>query len=137
MAKKPAHSPDTARKIWLAGIGAYGRAFSEAQESIAKLGGESARVFEDLVAKGEAIEKTVEARGRKVAAKLAPGAHSLDERIKKMRERIMHGDDHASLADEVVELRARVAALEAKVKELSGARKTSAAKRKSATKKKA
>lgn len=135
MAKKPAHSPDTARKIWLAGIGAYGRAFSEAQESIAKLGGESARVFEDLVAKGEAIEKTVEERGRKVAAKLAPGAHTLDDRIKKMRERIGLGEDHSSLADEVHDLRARVAALEAKVKDLSGAR--AAPKRKTAKKKKA
>ncbi len=135
MAKKPAHSPDTARKIWLAGIGAYGRAFSEAQESIAKLGGESARVFEDLVAKGEAIEKTVEARGRKVAAKLAPGAHTLDDRIKKMRERIGLGEDHSSLTDEVHDLRARVAALEAKVKDLSGAR--AAPKRKTAKKKKA
>ncbi|MEK7264600.1 MAG: phasin family protein [Pseudomonadota bacterium] len=135
MAKKPAHSPDTARKIWLAGIGAYGRAFSEAQEQVAKLGGSSARVFDELVAKGEAIEKTVEARGRKVAAKLAPGAHSFDERIKKMRERIMHGEDDASLADEVGELRARVASLEAKVKTLSGAR--AAPKRKAVRKKKA
>ena len=135
MAKKPAHSPDTARKIWLAGIGAYGRAFSEAQEQVAKLGGSSARGFDERVAKGEAIEKTVEARGRKVAAKLAPGAHSFDERIKKMRERIMHGEDDASLADEVGELRARVASLGAKVKTLSGAR--AAPKRKAVRKKKA
>lgn len=135
MAKKPAHSPDTARKIWLAGIGAYGRAFSEAQESIAKLGGESARVFEDLVAKGEAIEKTVEERGRKVAAKLAPGAHTFEDRVKKMRERIGLGEDHGSLAEDVRELRARIAALEAKVDALSGARK--APKRKAVRKKKA
>src|SRR3990167_5888682 len=121
MAKRPAHSPDTARKIWLAGIGAYGRAFSEAQDRVAKLSGDSARVFEDLVAKGEAIEKTVEERGRKVAAKLAPGAHTLDDRIRKMRERIGLGEDQASLADEVADLRARVAALEAKLKGLSGA----------------
>lgn len=135
MAKKPAHSPDTARKIWLAGIGAYGRAFSEAQESIAKLGGESARVFEDLVAKGEAIEKTVEERGRKVAAKLAPGAHTFEDRVKKMRERIGLGEDHGSLAEDVRELRARIAALEAKVDALSGARK--APKRKAVRKNKA
>jgi hypothetical protein len=135
LAKKPAHSPDTARKIWLAGVGAYGRAFSEAQESIAKLSGESARVFEDLVAMGEAIEKTVEERGRKVAAKLAPGAHNFEERVKRMRERIGLGEDHSSLADEVRELRSRVAALEAKVGAMSGARK--APRRKTAKKKKA
>lgn len=138
MAKKPAHhTPDTARKIWLAGIGAYGRAFSEAQETVAKLTGESARVFDDLVAKGEAIEKKVEERGRKVAQQVAPAAHSLDERIKRMRERIMHGDEQGSLAEEVAQLRARVAALEAEVDELKGAKAKAAPKRKTAKKKKA
>lgn len=112
MAKKPAPSADTARRIWLAGIGAYGRAFSEAQESIARLTGDSHRVFEDLVAKGEAIEKMVEERGRKVARKVAPGALSLDERIRRLRERINPGDDPSSLAEEVRALSARVARLE-------------------------
>ncbi|MFZ5616070.1 MAG: phasin family protein [Pseudomonadota bacterium] len=137
MAKKPRHSADTARKIWLAGIGAYGRAFSEAQETVAKLTDESARVFDELVAKGEAIEKKVEAEGRKVAAKVAPAAHSFDERIRRMRERITHGDDHASLAEEVRELRDRLARLEAKVDALLGAAKKPSAKRKTAKKKKA
>lgn len=144
MAKKPAHSPDTARKIWLAGIGAYGRAFSEAQESIAKLSGESARVFEDLVAKGEAIEKKVEAEGRKVAARVAPGAHSLDERIKRMRERIGLGigEDHPSLADDVHDLNQRVARIEAKLDQIIAGSpnqpaKIKAVKRKTAKKKKA
>jgi hypothetical protein len=121
VAKKPIHSPDTARKIWLAGVGAYGRAFSEAQESLAKLTGESHRVFEELVAKGEAIEKKVEERGRKVAAQMGPGAHALDERIRRMRERLLSGEDHGALAEEVRELSARVARLEALV-EKSGAK---------------
>jgi len=137
LAKKPAQSADTARKIWLAGIGAYGRAFSEAQETVAKLTGESARVFDDLVAKGEAIEKQVEERGRKVAAKVAPGALSLDDRIKRMRERIGLGEDQGSLIDEVSALRARVAALEARVEELSRGAKKPAAKKKSVKKKSA
>lgn len=137
MAKKPAHGPDTARKIWLAGIGAYGRAFSEAQETVAKLTGESTRAFEDLVAKGEAIEKKVEERGRKVAAQIAPAAHTLDERIRRMRERILHTEDQSSLADEVADLRARVATLEARIAELSSAKKKSSPRKKSAAKKKA
>lgn len=137
MAKKPAQSPDTARKIWLAGIGAYGRAFSEAQESIAKLSGESARVFEDLVAKGEAIEKKVEAQGRKVAAQVAPAAHTLDERIRRMRERIGLGDEHSSLEDEVRDLAARVARLEAKLDPIVEGGPEKPVKRKAAKKKKA
>lgn len=134
MARKPAHSPDTARKIWLAGIGAYGRAFSEAQEQVAKLTGESHRVFEDLVAKGEAIEKKVEERGRKVAERVAPGTLAIDERIRRMRERIGLGEDQSGLADEVRRLSERVARLEAIIgdapaKKTRPARKTSKKKR--------
>ncbi|MCB2097576.1 MAG: phasin family protein [Parvularculaceae bacterium] len=135
MAKRPAHTADTARKIWLAGIGAYGRAFSEAQETVAKLTDESARVFDDLVAKGEAIEKQVEERGRRIAAKAAPASLSLDDRIRRMRERIGLGEDHHSLADEVNALRARVAELEDKVEALSRPAKKPTAKKKSAKKK--
>ena len=39
--KKGRGSVDTARRIWLAGIGAYGRAFTEAQEAIKDMSGET------------------------------------------------------------------------------------------------
>jgi hypothetical protein len=135
LAKKAAPQSDTARKIWLAGIGAYGRAFSEAQETVAKLTGESHRVFEDLVAKGEEIERKVEARGRKVAAKVAPGGVALlDDRIKRLRDRIgLGGDDNAALEDEVRALAERVARLEA----LIGAKPPARKKRATAKKKRA
>lgn len=136
MAKKPAPPADTARRIWLAGIGAYGRAFSEAQEKVAKLTGDSARVFDDLVAKGEEIERKVEARGRKVAEQVAPGGLSIDDRIKRMRERIGLGDDRGALSDEIEALGARVARLEARLDAMSGAAPAKRAKRKTAAKKK-
>jgi hypothetical protein len=123
LAKKPAPSADTARKIWLAGIGAYGRAFSEAQEQVAKLTGESHRVFEDLVAKGEAIEKKVEERGRKVAERIAPGGLVFDDRIKRMRERIGLRDADHGLADDVRRLEDRVARLEALIGEAPAKKK--------------
>ncbi len=130
-AKKPAPSSDTARKIWLAGIGAYGRAFSEAQETVAKLTGDSARVFDELVARGEEIERKVEEKGRKVAAQVTPSLAPLDDRIRKMRERIGLGDARRADDDELDELRARVAALEAEVESLKskGARKSLAKKK--------
>ena len=86
--KRSTPSPDTARKIWLAGIGAYGRAFSEAQESLARMSGETSKVFEELVEKGEEIEKSVEQTGRAVAARVAPRGVNFDERIKRMRDRL-------------------------------------------------
>ena len=82
MAKTPT---DTARKIWLAGIGAYGKAFTDAQESLAKVSGDTSRVFEELVAKGEEIEDTVEAHGRELAKRVAAPSLSIDDRIKQMR----------------------------------------------------
>lgn len=91
MAKKPsppARSADTARKIWLAGIGAYGRAFSEAQESLAKMSGDTTKLFEELVEKGEEIEDAVETRGKELARRVKAPSFSIDERIKQMRERL-------------------------------------------------
>lgn len=116
MAKKAAPQTDTARKIWLAGIGAYGRAFSEAQEKVAKLTGESQRVFDDLVARGEAIEKKVEAEGRKVAAQVGPGGALIDDRIKRLRERIGLGaGDEDAVADRLAAIESRLAAIEAQL----------------------
>jgi polyhydroxyalkanoate synthesis regulator phasin len=114
LAKKPQASADTARKIWLAGIGAYGRAFTEAQEQVAKLTGESARVFDDLVAKGEEIERKVEEGRRKMAERMGPAGAGFEDRIKRMRERIGHiGDGDSALEERVAALEARVEALEA------------------------
>ena len=50
---------DAARKIWLAGVGAYGRVFDEAQGQIGKLSGTASSVFEDLVSRGAQVETSV------------------------------------------------------------------------------
>ena len=44
---------EIAKNIWLAGLGAYGKAFDEAQDRIDKASKEPPRLFKDLVAKGE------------------------------------------------------------------------------------
>jgi polyhydroxyalkanoate synthesis regulator phasin len=113
VAKKPQASADTARRIWLAGIGAYGRAFTEAQEQVAKLTGESARVFDDLVAKGEEIERKVDEGRRKMTERMGPAGAGFEERIKRMRERIGQIGDDSALEDRLAALEARVAKLEA------------------------
>ncbi len=114
MSKKPQASADTARKIWLAGIGAYGRAFTEAQETVAKLSSDSSRVFDDLVAKGESIERQMEARGRKVAERIGPAGSAFEERIKRMRERIgFIGEDVSPFETRLAAIEDRLAAIEA------------------------
>ena len=102
MAKKDSPSPsDVARRIWLAGVGAYGKAFSDAQESLAKVGEDTSRRFEELVARGEEIEGTIDEKRREVVDKLPAHSFSLDDRLQEMRQRLGlvapagagHGDD--------------------------------------------
>ena len=91
MSKKasPGFGTDMARRIWLAGIGAYGSAFSDAQESLSKMSDDTARKFEELGNKGEAIEQGVEARGREVVQRVAAAPNfSLEDRLQKMRTRL-------------------------------------------------
>lgn len=57
-----AQTRDVAHKIWLAGIGAYGRAFDETKSNIENFSGNTTDFFEDLVKRGEAIESDVTSR---------------------------------------------------------------------------
>ncbi len=139
MAKKktpPGPAGDMARKIWLAGIGAYGRAFSEAQESIAKVSDETSKYFEDLVERGEEIEDAVETRGREIAKQVTSSGFSMEDRIKEMRERLKLGAVGGESRLDAIE--ARLAAIEDKLDRIIAAgapQKRKAAKRKTAKKK--
>lgn len=53
---------EVAHKIWLAGLGAYGRAFSEAIEGAQKLNEGTNELFEDLVKRGTDIESEMKDR---------------------------------------------------------------------------
>lgn len=65
---------DVARRIWLAGVGAYGQAYEAAQSTAGKLADKAGAAFDELVAKGEALEDQVRAsiakdpNGKKVVA---------------------------------------------------------------------
>ncbi len=73
---KTAADLDIARKIWLAGVGAYGRLYSETAEAVEKFAGVANETFDELVAKGEEVEDRV----RKSLAKAPP--------VEKMAEAI-------------------------------------------------
>lgn len=57
-----ANSADMAHKIWLAGVGAYGKAYDSALAGANVLNTQSADVFEDLVKRGAEIENDVRSR---------------------------------------------------------------------------
>jgi len=110
---------DTARKIWLAGIGAYGRAFSEVQEGLTKASKGTSKVFDELVEKGEVLETIVTHKGKeafdKVSDKIGDtvsdtmgDGFDMDERIAKMRSRLKRGGGTS-------DVEARLDAIEAKL----------------------
>lgn len=57
-----AQSTEVAYKIWLAGVGAYGKAYDTALAGANVLSKQSAEVFEDLVKRGSEIEHDVRAK---------------------------------------------------------------------------
>jgi len=107
---------DTARKIWLAGIGAYGRAFSEAQDAIKGMSKDTSRVFDDLVQKGETLEATVQEKSKEFVQKTRAStddiSETIDDRIKDMRARLARG---APKTGEPVDVESRLSAIEAKL----------------------
>ncbi len=103
---------ETARRIWLAGIGAYGRAFTEAQEALKDVTGGTSRVFDDLVQKGEMIEMAVESKRKDLMDKAGVPTFGMDERIQKMRSRLARGED---IASDIGNLEERLDRLEAKL----------------------
>ena len=121
---------DTARRIWLAGIGAYGRALTEAKGAVGELSGKSSEVFEDLVQKGEMLEKVVEYKGKEMVEKSGLRDFDLNDRIKSMRERLSGGK-----SDRVSDLEAQVAELNAKLDSLLKEQKKATPKKTTARKK--
>jgi len=121
-----AAAEDVARKIWLAGVGAYGRMFAEAQDKVGKAAGTANELFEQLVARGEVLEDAVRERleasdaTKKVAGvigKLQDYRTEQRAALKARVETIRKAVDHANplaLSKQVEELSARLAALEGK-----------------------
>ena len=56
--KTQAKPDDFGRKIWLAGLGAYGQSIDNMQSSVEKVNNETREFFEKLVARGEELEST-------------------------------------------------------------------------------
>lgn len=117
--KKPAEkATDVARRIWLAGVGAYGQAVDDAQETVNRVTKETGHMFEELVSKGVALENRLSDSGvptRKEAMQ------SVEDRLDRMRGLLglkMLDQDQASeiqkLSTQIEKLSAKVDALTAK-----------------------
>jgi hypothetical protein len=53
--EKTATAEEMARKVWLAGLGAYGKGYEEVKGRFESLSTDSNKLFDELVVKGENI----------------------------------------------------------------------------------
>ena len=145
---------EIARKIWLAGVGAYGRVYQEAAGRVEKVTGAANEMFDQLVEKGEQVEDLVrssisknETAGKvteyvekttaQVKAASETRMNDLEERFETVRKTVMEKvspfmDKVAPLnifaiGGQVEALTAKIEALTAEVEALKSA-KTAAAK---------
>jgi polyhydroxyalkanoate synthesis regulator phasin len=72
---------EIAKNIWLAGVGAYGKAVEDAQGRLEKAM-EPPKLFRDLVKAGTALEEDA----REVLQSTSTARHSVEERIGRVRE---------------------------------------------------
>lgn len=93
---------EIAKNIWLAGVGAYGKAVDEAQDRLEKAGVETPKLFRDLVKAGTALEE--EAKDALHASQAARS--SVEERISRVRDnfhlqRPARGEDLLALHEKI------------------------------------
>ncbi len=74
-----------AKKIWLAGLGAYGHSLDQVQSQYEKFNEDSHKFFDDLVAKGESVQNDASS---KVKGKVKESNQKLEARIEELRERL-------------------------------------------------
>ena len=121
---------EIAKNIWLAGLGAYGKAFDEAHDRLDKVSKEPERLFRDLVEKGSKLEDEVKDSLSNIRKS---SASSVEERIKKVRENFQL--NLPVRANELAEINTKLDALTRKVDALAKALNKTPAKRKAAAKK--
>jgi len=90
---------EIAKNIWLAGVGAYGKAADEAHERLEKAGVETPKLFRDLVKAGAALEESAKEN-------LKPSKSSVEERINRVRENF--NLQRLGRSDELSQLQAKV-----------------------------
>ncbi|MFT5670725.1 MAG: poly(hydroxyalkanoate) granule-associated protein [Glaciecola sp.] len=100
---------DVARKIWLAGLGAYGKSFEEIQSQYERLNTETSRLFEELVFKGEKLEAGTKEKLKEKTA--------IEKRVDDVRKKL--GLDSSDTDSKIDELSQKVDALVESVSKLA------------------
>lgn len=106
--EKAASAEIMARKVWLAGLGAYGKGFEEAKGRFETLSTDSNKLFAELVVKGEALETEGKGKFSEVKAKFTAKT-DLDNRVEALRTKLSMNDSDSD--QKIEELNAKIDAL--------------------------
>ena len=93
---------DLAKNIWLAGLGAYGKALDEAQDQYEKVSEkvntESSRLFDELVAKGKKLEDDTQDKFSEAKEK---SSASLEERLAQVKDSLTFTSKNEDLGSQL------------------------------------
>jgi polyhydroxyalkanoate synthesis regulator phasin len=114
--EKAVVAEEMARKIWLAGIGAYGKGYEEAKGRLETLSTDSNKVFADLVKKGESLETEGKSKFEEAKTKVTAKA-DVNNRVVALRSKLGLDKNEADL--KIEELNAKIDALTKAVAKLA------------------
>jgi polyhydroxyalkanoate synthesis regulator phasin len=107
---------EMARKIWLAGLGAYGKGYEEVKGRIETLSTDSNKLFDELVVKGQKLE--TEGKGKVEEVKNEVVAKTeIESRIETVRAKL--GLNSTDNDQKIEELSTKIDALTAAVAKLA------------------
>jgi polyhydroxyalkanoate synthesis regulator phasin len=106
--EKAATAEDMARKVWLAGLGAYGKGYEEVKGRFEALSTDSNKLFNELVVKGEKIETEGKGKVEEVKTKVAEKTE-IESRIESVRTKL--GFNNTDTDQKIEELSAKIDAL--------------------------
>jgi polyhydroxyalkanoate synthesis regulator phasin len=106
--EKAATAEDMARKVWLAGLGAYGKGYEEVKGRIESLSTDSNKLFNELVVKGEKLEAEGKDKVEEVKTKVVEKTE-IEARIETVRSKL--GLNNTDNDQKIEELSAKIDAL--------------------------
>jgi polyhydroxyalkanoate synthesis regulator phasin len=105
---------EMARKIWLAGLGAYGKGYEEVKGRIESLSTESNKLFDELVVKGEKLEVEGKDKVKQVKDDVLAKTE-LESRIETVRSKFAFTKTETETDTKIEELSSKIDALTAAV----------------------
>jgi polyhydroxyalkanoate synthesis regulator phasin len=114
--EKAATAEEIARKVWLAGLGAYGKGYEEVKGRFEALSTDSNKLFDELVVKGEKLETEGKGIVKEVSTKVATKTE-IETRIETVRTKL--GLNNTDSDQKIEDLNTKIDALTAAVAKLA------------------